>query len=101
MMRDMMNDAEQRAQEIQQQIGRIGIYTRFSVDQGLQRDQMDQIDDLGWIVAQTEAYLARPETSEKLSAFVKTMGSQIGLITLDQLSDYFSSQYNSFLLTLL
>jgi hypothetical protein len=85
-MRDMMDDCEQRAQEIEQRIGRVGIYSRFSVEQGMQNDHPGGSVDAAWIVTQTEDYLTQHGTSEKLDKFLKAFGAQTGLITLDQLS---------------
>jgi hypothetical protein len=85
-MRDMMDDCEQRAQEIEQRIGRVGIYSRFSVEQGMQNDHPGKPADVAWIVTQTEDYLVRHEIGEKLDVFVQIFGAQTELITLDQLS---------------
>jgi hypothetical protein len=85
-MRDIMDDCEQRAQEVEQRIGRVGIYSRFSVEQGMQNDHPGGLVDAAWIVAQTEDYLAQHDTEEKLEQFVQIFGAQTGLITLDQLS---------------
>jgi hypothetical protein len=85
-MRGIMLDCEQRAQEIEQRIGRVGIYSRFSVEQGMQDGHRGGPVDVAWTVAQTEDYLTRHETSEKLDLFLKAFGAQTGPITLDQLS---------------
>jgi hypothetical protein len=85
-MRDMMYDCEQRAQEIEQRIGQVGIYSRFSVEQGMQNDHPGGPVDAAWIVTQTEDYLTQHDTDEKLELFVQRFGAQTGLITLDQLS---------------
>jgi len=90
-MRDMMHDCEQRAQEIEQRISRVGIYSRFSVEQGMQNDHAGGPIDAAWIVAQTEDYLSRHDTSGKLNLFLQNVGVQTGLITLDQLSLSFTS----------
>jgi hypothetical protein len=81
-----MNDCEQRAQEMEQQLGRAGIYFRFSVEQGMQTEYPGQAADPSWILAQTESYLADHETSEKISAFVQNINSSGTIATLDQLS---------------
>jgi hypothetical protein len=85
-MRDMMDDCEQRAQEIEQRIGRVGMYSRFSVEQGMQNDHPRGPVDAAWIVAQTEDYLTQHGTGEELDLFLKAFGAQPGLITLDHLS---------------
>jgi len=87
-LRDLMNDCEQRAQEMEQQIGRAGIYFRLSVEQGMQTEYPGQATDPSWILAQTESYLADSETSEKIGTFVQNINSSSTLATLDQLSMY-------------
>jgi len=84
-MRDMMDDCEQRAQEIEQRIGRVGIYSRFSVDQGMQNDHPRGPVDASWIVTQTENYLTQRNIHQKLDLFVRMFNAQTGPITLDQL----------------
>lgn len=92
-MRDMMEDCEQRAQEMEQRLGRVGIYSRLSVEQGLQNDCLEQTDDVGWVLAQTEYYLNRHETSEKLDLLIQNFGVQNAQITIDQLSTLALSLY--------
>lgn len=88
-MRDMMHDCEQRAQEIEQRIGHVGIYSRFSVQQGMQNDHQEKIDDLSWIATQTDNYLNTHRVYEELEVFGRNFGTQMGPITLDQLSASF------------
>ncbi|KIM29254.1 hypothetical protein M408DRAFT_328927, partial [Serendipita vermifera MAFF 305830] len=61
-MRDMMGDCEQRAQEMEERIGQVGIYSRFSVEQGMQSGHPGQAADPGWITTQTESYLSGRQT---------------------------------------
>lgn len=82
---DMMNDCTQRAREIEQHIGSTGIYFRFSVEQGMQNEHVDQVTDPSWILAQTESYTEDPSTSNKLEAFIRSNGPDIPTITLEQL----------------
>lgn len=83
---EMMSDCEQKAQEVRQQIGPTGIYFRFSVEQGMQRDIHTLAEELGWISAQTESYLGTQETIEKVDKCVERMRSRSGDVTLNQLS---------------
>jgi hypothetical protein len=85
-MRDVMNDCEQRAQEIEQQIGRVGIYFRFSVEQGMQSDHLGPVAEPSQVVAQTENYIAEHRTSEKICEFIQHFDTATRLVTLDQLS---------------
>jgi hypothetical protein len=80
-----MDDCEQRAQEIERRIGRVGIYSRFSVEQGMQNDHPGGPLDVAWTVAQTENYLTQRDTREKLDEFEQMFNAQTGPITLNQL----------------
>ena len=92
-MREMLNDCEQKAQDVERRIGRLGIYSRFSVEQGMQKRQPSQTADPGWITAQTETYLAHHETCEKLEIFVQNVGGKVGPISLDQLRMFLSRPF--------
>jgi hypothetical protein len=87
LMRDMMNDCEQRAQEIERRLGRVGIYFRFSVHQGMQNIHGDQATDPSWISSQTEAYLSDQKTSENLDALLQTFSTPNKHVTLGQLGE--------------
>lgn len=84
-MRDLMNDCEEKAQEMEQRIGNLGIYSRISVDQGMQKQDPHQAEDLDWIASQTESYLALHEASEIVDRLSQNIGSSTGNVTLDQL----------------
>jgi hypothetical protein len=84
-MLDMMNDCEQRAQEIERQIGRVGIYFRFSVEQGMQSNLLGPVADPNQVVAQTKNYLAEQRIGEKIGDFIQNFDTATRLITLDQL----------------
>jgi hypothetical protein len=85
-LRDITLDCERQAQEAQEQIGHLGIYFRFSVEQGMQRSQPTSADDLSWIATQTEVYLAETGVSSKVEELLNSWDAGIGVITLDQLS---------------
>jgi hypothetical protein len=89
--RDMMNDCEQRAQEIERRLGRVGIYFRFSVQQGMQNIHGDQATDTSWISSQTDAYLLDQMTSENLDALSETFKAPKKHVTLGQLGEFISS----------
>jgi hypothetical protein len=84
-MRDMMNDCEQRAQETERQIGRVGIYFRFSVEQGMQSNLLGPVADPNQVVAQTKNYLAEQRIREMIGDFICNFDTATRLITLDQL----------------
>jgi hypothetical protein len=90
LMRDMMNNCEQRAQEVERRLGRVGIYFRFSVQQGMQNTHGDQATDLNWIASQTEAYLSDLRTSENIDALLQTFNTPNRNVTLGQLGEFMS-----------
>jgi hypothetical protein len=94
-----MNDSEQRAQEIERQIGRVGIYFRFSVEQGMQSDRLGPVADLSEVVAQTESYLEEHRTSEKIGDFIRNFDTATRRITLDQLRTSWTFDVSSIFLT--
>lgn len=83
-MRDMMEDCTEKAREIKRKLGKTGVYSRFSVKQGMQRELPFQDLDLSWILAQTEAYLE--EHVEQLESFAKSCDTPSNTATLNQLS---------------
>ena len=98
LLRDMMNDCEQRAQEIERRLGRVGIYFRFSVQQGMQNIHGGQATDPSWIAAQTEAYLSDQRTSENLEALLQAFNAPNKHVTLGQLGEFISSLVSSLFL---
>jgi hypothetical protein len=87
LMLDMMNDCEQRAQEVERRLGRVGIYFRFSVQQGLQNIHGGQAMDPNWIASQTEAYLSDQRTSENIDTLLQTFNTPNTHVTLSQLGE--------------
>lgn len=79
-------DCEEKAREIQEQIDQEGLYFRFSVDQGMQSDLGADVDELGWITSQTDAYLANLDTIKKIEDCVKNMGAGTVKVSLSLLS---------------
>lgn len=95
---DMMSDYEQRAQEIERQIGRVGIYFRFSVEQGMQSDLLGPVAEASQVVAETERYIAEHRIDEKIGDFIRNFDSAAWLITLDQLGMFMSFHVSCVLL---
>jgi hypothetical protein len=101
LMRDMMNNCEQRAQEIERRLGRVRIYFRFSVQQGMQHIHGGQATDPSWISSQTNAYLSDQRTSENLDALLQTFDAPERHVTLGQLGEsVFSLASSLFLIEL-
>jgi hypothetical protein len=84
-MRDMMNDCEQRAQEFERRLGRVGIYFRFSVEQGMQKIYEGKTTDPSWVASQTEAYLLDQRTSKNIDALLKACNIRNRDVTLGHL----------------
>ncbi|KIM22139.1 hypothetical protein M408DRAFT_28948 [Serendipita vermifera MAFF 305830] len=80
-------DYERRAQETELSIGQLGVYSRFSVEHGLQDVHAGNFNDMEWITAQTGAYLDDYENSERLDLYIQNCVSQTGSITLAQLDE--------------
>jgi len=88
-VRGCMMDAEQTAQEMAMQMGHLGVYFRFSVEQGMQQEKSlrsENVADMGEVLVQTAAYMDTHEVSQRLDNCVESLESQLGLPTLDQLS---------------
>jgi hypothetical protein len=85
-LRDMVKSCEQVAQEMETQVGHLGVYYRFSVEQGLQRIYGADANDIGWLNAQVHSYLEDAQVSRKLDHFVESLRLRQGQVTLEQLS---------------
>lgn len=81
MMRDI---AQQRAEEIEQRMRQVEMYSRFSVETGLQNDC--PIQDPAWVILQTEVYLDLRETKQKMDVLAQSFSSPSAYVTLGQLS---------------
>jgi hypothetical protein len=98
LLRDMMNDCEQRAREVERRLGRVGIYFRFSVQQGMQNIHGDQVTDPSWISSQSDAYLSDQRTSENLDALLQIFNTPKKHVTLGQLGGSIASLVSSLFL---
>lgn len=85
LMRAMMNDCDERAQEIKRQIGGVGIYFRLSVEQGMQNHHADETSNPSWIETQAAIYVSDQGTSREISALLQNFDAAARHITLDQL----------------
>jgi hypothetical protein len=85
-LRDMVKSCEQVAQEIETQVGHLGIYHRFSVEQGLQRIYGVGPNDISRLNTQVDSYLDDAQISRKLDHCVESLRLRQGQVTLEQLS---------------
>lgn len=83
--RAMMSECDQRAQEIERQVGGVGIYFRFSVEQGMQNHHASQVLDPSWIASQTEVYMSDQGTSGSIDILLHNFNAAAKHVTLDQL----------------
>jgi hypothetical protein len=85
-LREMVKSCEQVAQEMETQVGHLGIYHRFSVEQGLQRIHGADLSDIDWLNAQVDSYLDEAQVSRKLDHCVESLRLRQGQVVLEQLS---------------
>lgn len=85
-LQNMITNNEKVAQEIYQQLGHLGIYYRFSVEQGLQDLNASRLSDLTWLETQTDVYIQQEEVSQDLDEYIETLCEQKGSITVGEMS---------------
>jgi hypothetical protein len=98
-LRDMVKGHEQVAQEMETQVGHLGIYYRFSVEQGLPRIYGVNPNDIGWLNTQVDSYLHDAQVSRKLDHCVESLRLRQGQVTLEQLSMWCSVRDKSILMS--
>lgn len=98
LMQEMMLDSENHAKETQDQIGRLGIYFRFSVEQGMQKAYLGDSSDTNLMVTRTQTYLGDFGVSSQMDGYIKSLQTPVGLITLERLSMYQSGSPRAFLM---
>jgi hypothetical protein len=86
----LLASSEETAQDVEAQMGHLGIHSRFSVSQGLQNDQIKDCMDIGHILSHTEVYVEDEETSHKIDDCVERLRLRQGLASLEQLSKLFT-----------
>jgi hypothetical protein len=86
----LMTSCEEIAQDIEAQMGHLGIYSRFSVSQGLDSNLAKDHMDIGYILSHTEVYVENTETSRKIDDCIERMRLRQGLASLEQLSNLFT-----------
>ncbi|PVF94750.1 hypothetical protein CPB86DRAFT_765176 [Serendipita vermifera] len=84
-LHQLMTSCEEIAQDIDMQMGHLGIYHRFSVNQAIQRDEPKDYTEMGHILSLTEVYLEDAETSRKVDNCIESMRLRQGLASLEQL----------------
>jgi hypothetical protein len=86
-LQKILSDCEQTAGEISHQMGRLGVYYRFSTAPGLENRRNDDATyNISLLLAQTSAYCETTETTRLMDDCIKSLQSSVGVTTLDQLS---------------
>lgn len=81
----VLTGSEQMAQTMDEQMGRLGIFYRFSVTRGLERTAGIVGPDPGETLAQTNVYLT--EASALMDRCVDSLRTRDGIVRLEQLSE--------------
>lgn len=85
-LQDMVKNNEKTAQEMESQLGHLGLYYRFAVDQGLQKVYGMSANDATRVHSQSQAYLQQVEISRRIDHCVEDLRLRQGHATLEQLS---------------
>jgi hypothetical protein len=82
----VVRDSEQKAEEIETQMGGLGLYHRFSVTRGLEGQTKAEATTAGDAIGHTVIYLAEAAVSRKLDLCAKLLTRRDGIVSLKQLS---------------
>jgi hypothetical protein len=81
-------DSEQKAEEIEAQMGNLGLYHRLSVTRGLEEQTTVKTTTTGDVIGYTVVYLAGAAVSRKLDLCAKLLTHRDGIVSLKQLSKF-------------
>lgn len=87
MIENLVTDGEQKAHNVDAQMGHLGLYYRFHVTQGLERNSNSTTLSSGEIISHTAVYLADASVSRKMDTCVDSMKLRDGFASLEQLSE--------------
>jgi hypothetical protein len=82
----LATNSEQQAQNIDGQMGHLGLYYRFCVSRGLENADVATMPDTGTLLTHTTVYLSNVAVSRKLTMCVDTVKLRDGVASLEQLS---------------
>lgn len=85
-LQGIVQSCERTAQDIATEVGHLGLYYRFSVEQGLQRTFGVKSTDVSWLNTQTQSYVDGIQVSHKIDHCVESLRLRQGQITLEKLS---------------
>jgi hypothetical protein len=81
----IVTDSEQKAEEIKSQMGHLGLYHRFSVTRGLEREKDVSEPESGDAITHTVVYLTGFDVSKKMDICVDSLRLRDGVASLEQL----------------
>jgi hypothetical protein len=93
----VLKDSEHKAEEIEFQIGNLGLYHRFTVTRGLEGEVQKNTHRIGDAVEYTMVYLAGVTVSRKLDMCVDSLKLRDGIASLGELSKLKASAERRFL----
>jgi hypothetical protein len=82
----LVMDSERKAQDIDGQMGHLGLYYRFCVSQGLEQSEGISTSQLESIIAHTVVYLSGNPVSSKMTECTDSLKLRDGSTSLEQLS---------------
>jgi hypothetical protein len=82
----VVKDSEQKAEEIESQMGNLGLYHRFTVTRGLEGERRTTMTTIGDAMECTTVYLGGVAVSRKLETCVDSLRLRDGIASLGQLS---------------
>jgi hypothetical protein len=86
----LVMDSERKAQDIDEQMGHLGLYYRFCVSQGLERNEKTSISNPGGITVRTFVYLSSDPVSTKVTECIDSLKLRDGSASLEQLSQSYT-----------
>jgi len=86
----VVEDGEQKAAELDSQMGNLGLYHRFSVARGLEMATRINTPTVGGAIEYTAMYLAEVAVSRKMDICVTSLRLRDGVASLGQLSKLYT-----------
>jgi hypothetical protein len=85
-------DSERKAQDIDEQMGHLGLYYRFCVPQGLEQNEWMSTPQPESIISHTVVYLSGDPVSSKMTESIDSLKLRDGSASLEQLSQSYTSR---------
>lgn len=89
LVKDISEDCETTARDAESRFGRTGAYSRFSVDRGLDKVDVDEWAESSTVTTHTDVYLQGPTVTRQVDMCLKAIIGRVGHMTLEQLGILF------------